>query len=186
MKYKIAFFAFSIIAFSFMISAEIDLKEANVMDVERIGDRFSVTLYHDDSGESGYANWWQIETLEGDRIVRRELLHSHGTQNFTRSDTVEIPDNTSKVVVRGHDQIHGYGGQTIIYNIETGEKRFVDQGSEPGNLSQTGLEEQDKSKNRSEKSNIQGHEHPHPHPHSDSGESTNTVEEILFTLIKLI
>ena len=90
----------------------LDLREANVTDVEVERDgagryRFDVTLYHDDDGEDGYANWWQVETLAGKRLGRRELLHAHGTQEFTRSATIEIPEGIDRVVVRGHDQIHG-------------------------------------------------------------------------------
>ena len=93
----------------------LDLREANVVDatIER-GDggyRFDVALHHDDAGEEGYADWWQVERLDGTRLGRRELLHAHDRQPFTRSATVEIPDSVSCVVVRGHDQTHGYGGQ---------------------------------------------------------------------------
>ncbi|MDY7081337.1 MAG: hypothetical protein SXQ77_02765, partial [Halobacteria archaeon] len=41
---------------------DLDLREANVVgvsfDVEDDVYNFDVTLYHDDDGESGYANWW--------------------------------------------------------------------------------------------------------------------------------
>jgi hypothetical protein len=47
---------------------DLDLREANVVDVAFEGSggsyRFDVTLYHDDDGESGYADWWQVETLD--------------------------------------------------------------------------------------------------------------------------
>ncbi|WP_436929582.1 hypothetical protein [Halosimplex halobium] len=114
---------------------ELDLQEANVtaVAVEPAGDgayRFSVTLYHDDDGEDGYADWWQVETLDGERLGRRELLHAHSTAPFTRSDTVEIPSNTTCVVVRGHDQTHGYGGQAMLVTVDSGATRAVDQGSE--------------------------------------------------------
>ena len=51
-------------------AADLDLREANVTGVEleaRDDDtyRVSVTLIHDDDGEDGYANWWQVETLDG-------------------------------------------------------------------------------------------------------------------------
>jgi hypothetical protein len=74
----------------------LDIREANVMAVEWEGTRggeveFSVTLYHDDEGEDGYANWWQVETLHGERLGRRELLHAHGTRTFTRSKTIAVP-----------------------------------------------------------------------------------------------
>ncbi|MWG36739.1 hypothetical protein [Halomarina oriensis] len=115
-------------------TTDLDLREANVTAVtvdptEEGSYEFSVTLYHDDSGEDGYANWWQVESLDGDRLGRRELLHAHGTQEFTRSATVEVPDGDC-VVVRGHDQTHGYGGQAMTVNVETGATRVVAQGSE--------------------------------------------------------
>lgn len=113
---------------------DLDLREANVVEVafDR-GDgtvRFDVTLYHDDDGEAEYANWWQVETLDGDRLGRRELLHAHSTAPFTRSETIDVPDGVTCVVVRGHDQIHEYGGQAAIVNLESGETNLVRQGSE--------------------------------------------------------
>jgi hypothetical protein len=118
---------------------ELDLREANVVEVavSRSGGsyRFDVTLYHDDDGEDGYANWWQVETLDGRQLGRRELLHAHSTAPFTRSETVSIPDGTTYVVVRGHDQTHGYGGQAMVVNVDTGETETVRQGPEPRDLS---------------------------------------------------
>ena len=114
---------------------DLDLQEANVLDVEvEAADgayRFSVTLYHDDGGEDGYANWWQVETLEGEQLGRRELVHAHGTAPFTRSETVEIPEGVSCVVVRGHDRTHGYGGQAMLVDVGTGATKAVRQGPEP-------------------------------------------------------
>ncbi|WP_327053524.1 hypothetical protein [Halomicrococcus gelatinilyticus] len=113
----------------------LDLREANVVGVEYDGDgesyRFSVTLFHDDDGEPGYANWWQVETLAGDQLGRRELVHAHGTQRFTRSDTVEIPSGTRYVVVRGHDETHGYGGRAVVVDLDDGTTDAVGQGSKP-------------------------------------------------------
>jgi hypothetical protein len=113
--------------------SDLDLREANVtaVDFEPLGDgryRFDVTLIHDDAGEDGYANWWQVETTDGTRLGRRELLHAHGTREFTRSETIDVPDRTTLVVVRGHDQTHGYGGQAMIVNLETREMEAVRQG----------------------------------------------------------
>ncbi len=93
--------------------------------------RFSVTLLHDDDGEDGYANWWVVESLDGTELGKRELLHAHSTQEFTRSETISIPEGTTCVVVRGHDQTHGYGGQAMLVNLETGATRAVEQGAEP-------------------------------------------------------
>lgn len=118
------------------VSDELDLREANVTDVSiesRGGNsyRFDVTLYHDDDGESEYANWWQVEDLQGNRLGRRELLHAHSTAPFTRSETIDIPDGVSCVIVRGHDQIHEYGGQAMLVDVETGATRAVRQGIDP-------------------------------------------------------
>ncbi|MFC5365794.1 hypothetical protein [Salinirubrum litoreum] len=116
-------------------SAALDLREANVVGVavEAQDDgqyRFDVTLVHDDDGEDGYANWWQVETTGGERLGRRELLHAHGTREFTRSETISVPEGVTRVVVRGHDQTHGYGGQAMVVDLVSGETRVVRQGEE--------------------------------------------------------
>lgn len=114
---------------------DLDLREANVVGVtvERSGEAydFDVTLHHDDDGEEGYANWWRVERLDGARLGRRELLHAHSRQPFTRSESVEIPDSVGCVVVRGHDRTHGYGGRLAVVDLESGTVRSVDQGPEP-------------------------------------------------------
>jgi len=121
------------------MTADLDLREANVVGVE--SDRqgrmvtFDVTLHHDDDGEDGYANWWQVETLDGEQRGRRVLTHPHSRQPFTRSDTFEIPTDISCVVVRGHDETHGYGGQAALVALDTGTVRFVDQGTESQSFS---------------------------------------------------
>jgi len=114
---------------------DLDLREANVVAVEfEAGEggeyRFDVTLLHDDEGEDGYANWWQVETTDGERLGRRELLHAHGTREFTRSETIAVPEGVTRVVVRGHDQTHGYGGQAMVVDLTSRETRAVRQGAE--------------------------------------------------------
>jgi hypothetical protein len=115
-----------------------DLREANVTAVAvstaSDGVRFDVTLYHDDAGESGYANWWVVETRGGEELGRRDLAHSHGTREFTRSATVSVPEAFECVVVRGHDQTHGYGGRAALVSVASGATAFVDQGSERKSL----------------------------------------------------
>ena len=94
---------------------DLDLREANVTAVEFEGVDgsydFAVTLYHDDDGEDGYANWWQVESLDGDQLGRREL-----------------PSGATCVVVRGHDQTHAYGGRAMLVNLDSGATRAIDQG----------------------------------------------------------
>jgi len=62
------------------------------------------------------------------------LRHAHSRQPFTRSETVTVPDGVDCVVVRGHDQTHGYGGQVALVNLGSGETRTLDQGSERESL----------------------------------------------------
>ncbi|MFC4405652.1 hypothetical protein [Haloarchaeobius iranensis] len=114
---------------------DLDLREANVVAVAaEDGDgsyAFDVTLHHDDDGEDGFVDWWQVERLDGSRLGRRELLHAHSRQPFTRSETIEIPGEVTCVVVRGHDRTHGYGGVAMLVDLESGATRRVDQGTEP-------------------------------------------------------
>jgi hypothetical protein len=114
--------------------ANLDLQEANVVEVafeETNGQySFDVALHHDDDGEDGYANWWQVERLDETQLGRRKLLHAHSQQPFTRSETIEIPDEVDCVVVRGHDQTHGYGGQAMLVNLDSGGTRAVTQGAD--------------------------------------------------------
>jgi len=113
----------------------LDLREANVVDVAVASAdgryTFDVTLHHDDDGEDGYANWWQVERLDGTQLGRRDLLHAHSRQPFTRSETVDVPADVTCVVVRGHGETHGYGGQSMTVDVESGAVRAIDQGPEP-------------------------------------------------------
>ena len=124
------------------MSSELDLREANVVSVV-IDDSdgastFTVGLHHDDAGEDGYADWWQVETLDGTQLGRRDLLHAHeNNQPFERSESIEIPDDVTCVVVRGHDQTHGYGGQAVIVNLDSGGQNAIRQGSERQTVSES-------------------------------------------------
>ena len=121
-------------------ATDLDLREANVTDVEiERSDgsyRFSVTLYHDDDGEEGYADWWQVESLDGDQLGRRDLAHPHSTDPFTRSETVEVPDDIDCVVVRGHDQTHEYGGRAMLVTLDGSATRRMEQGPDPDSFSE--------------------------------------------------
>jgi len=114
-------------------TAAIDLREANVTAVAFDGVpgadvRFHVTLYHDDIGEDGFANWWQVEAVDRSRLGRHELFHSHGTTPFTRSTTIAMPEEQECVFIPGHDQTHDYGGRAVLGNLRTGATKGVLQG----------------------------------------------------------
>lgn len=111
----------------------LDLREANVIAVtyEAISPgevRFDVTLLHDDDAEApSFADRWFVEDLEGNVLGERILAHSHGTQPFTRSATIHIPTEINIVIVRGHDQLHGLGGQSMRVDLGTGEMLAFDE-----------------------------------------------------------
>jgi len=106
---------------------EFDLREANVLNVafqHLDGDqyRFDVTLLHNDVDEApDFADWWQVEDLDGNLLGRRVLTHSHDNLPFTRSGTIAVPESTTQVIVRGHDMRHGYGGRSMHVDLLTGE-----------------------------------------------------------------
>ena len=107
---------------------QLDLRFAHVLEVSytplsEAQVRFDVTLVHDDESEAPeYADWWQVEDLSADVLGMRILTHSHGSQPFTRSDTIDIPAGVELVIIRGHDMRHGFGGQAIQLNLVTGEQ----------------------------------------------------------------
>jgi hypothetical protein len=107
--------------------SKLDLREANVIAasievLENNDYRFDVTLQHDDEGEApSYADYWQVEDLNGNILGKRVLTHSHGNEPFTRSKIIPIPDDIAILIVRGHDMMHGFGGQAIRINLSTGE-----------------------------------------------------------------
>jgi hypothetical protein len=118
----------------------LDLREANVTAVDldrREGRTFdvAVTMIHDDDGEDGYANWWQVATLDGERLGRRDLAHPHGTRAFTRSDRMTVPEGITCVVVRAHDETHGYGGQALLVDVASGATATRRQGADPAAFS---------------------------------------------------
>jgi hypothetical protein len=41
-----------------------------------------------------------------------------------------MPANVSLVVVRGHDQTHGYGGRGIVVDLETNSTQTIQQGTD--------------------------------------------------------
>jgi hypothetical protein len=106
---------------------DLDLQEANVLEVEfeALDDgryRFDVTLLHDDDGEAPlYADRWEVWDTAGNMLGERVLTHSHGTQPFTRSATIEIPEGVTTVLVRAHDMQHGHGGQSMEVDLISGQ-----------------------------------------------------------------
>ncbi|MEH6632170.1 MAG: hypothetical protein V7776_15225 [Halopseudomonas aestusnigri] len=99
--------------------------EADVVTVEAHQEsnghwRFNVTVRHDDTGWDHYVNKWDIVSEDGEVIATRVLHHPHeNEQPFTRSlSGVEISSEVKSVIVRAHDSVDGYGGQTQIVSFD--------------------------------------------------------------------
>ncbi len=84
--------------------------------------RFNVTVRHADAGWDHYADKWEVVTPDGKVIDTRVLAHPHDNeQPFTRSlGSVRIPGGLTKVRVRAHDKVHGYGGREMEVDVKTG------------------------------------------------------------------
>lgn len=88
---------------------------------------FHVTVSHPDKGWDDYADGWDVVTPDGTALkpessakFTRTLLHPHvNEQPFTRSQSgIIIPTGETKVRVRAHDIVDGYGGKEIIVDLD--------------------------------------------------------------------
>jgi hypothetical protein len=88
---------------------------------------FTVTISHPDTGWEDYADGWDVILPDGTVLKKapsdqftRLLTHPHvDEQPFTRSQSgIKIPGNAQVVIVRAHDLVDGYGGETVIVNLE--------------------------------------------------------------------
>lgn len=81
--------------------------------------RFDVTLRHADTGWEHYADRWEVIGPDGTVLGTRVLLHPHvHEQPFTRSlSGVKIPAGVERVILRGRDSEHGWGGREMQVDI---------------------------------------------------------------------
>lgn len=87
---------------------------------------FYVTVRHPDTGWEDYADGWDVLMPDGTVLkpdpnspFTRLLTHPHeNEQPFTRSQGgIVIPDGVTRVLVRAHDLVDGYGGQEIWVDL---------------------------------------------------------------------
>lgn len=87
---------------------------------------FHVTVSHPDTGWQDYADGWDVVTQDGTVLKRNEedpftrlLLHPHeDEQPFTRNQSgIYIPAGVSKVTVRAHDLVSGFGGKEVTVDL---------------------------------------------------------------------
>lgn len=70
--------------------------------------RVNVTLSHPDSGWDHYADGWEVLDQDGTGLGFRELLHPHEhEQPFTRSLTIQIPADTTRIYIRAQCNVDG-------------------------------------------------------------------------------
>jgi hypothetical protein len=110
-------FQFGVVIFFMWSAVPVTAGEADVLAVEvtRAADGtyvFTATVRHDDAGWDHYADRWELLAPDGTVLATRVLLHPHeDEQPFTRSLTgVAIPPGITRVRVRAHDKVHGFGG----------------------------------------------------------------------------
>lgn len=81
---------------------------------------FGTSVQHNDQGWDHYADAWEVIDLDGHKLGYRQLYHPHDhEQPFTRSQcNIDIPSDTSQVVVRAKCNKHGYGGKAMLVKLE--------------------------------------------------------------------
>lgn len=106
--------------------------EANVVSLmyreEGSDYRFFVGI--DPPNETRGADWWQVETLDGAKVERKEFDSPRAGDRFETAATVTVDDPSAGLVVRAHDADVGYGGQVMLANIEQENLAIEKQGSE--------------------------------------------------------
>ena len=104
-------------------AAALHAGEADVVDgaVTALGDgryRIDATVLHADEGWDHYADRWDVLAPDGRVLGVRELAHPHeNEQPFTRSLTLEIPADVTRVTLRANDSVHGTGGATLELEV---------------------------------------------------------------------
>jgi hypothetical protein len=105
-----------LITFSFLFAGDSLAGKPEVLDVKvncpiKSHCNFLVTVQHADAGWNHHADRWEV--LAPDRTVLglRALWHPHvNEQPFKRLlERVAIPADVTRVIIRAHDSVHGYG-----------------------------------------------------------------------------
>lgn len=83
---------------------------------------FAVTIESPDTGCAQYADWWEVVSGDGEKLLyRRVLLHSHiDEQPFTRSGGLVDIGLDDVVAVRAHMNSTGYGAVLMLGSVSGG------------------------------------------------------------------
>ena len=95
-----------------ILSAELSGPDGTEYDI-------AVTVSSPYDSPDRYADGWRVLDEDGNVLAEHELAHDHANeQPFTRSrGPFIIPEGVAKITVEGHDQEHGYGGETITIDV---------------------------------------------------------------------
>ncbi len=113
------------------LSNPVSASEADVISVDvkcrELVCEFAVTLKHADEGWNHYADGWEVLGEDRKLLAKRVLRHPHvNEQPFTRSlPGVKLPAGTTRVIVRGHDKVHDYGGVEVSVEIPAAKREPV-------------------------------------------------------------
>lgn len=78
--------------------------------------RVNVTLSSTYDSPQRYADAWRVLDGEDKELGIRILGHDHANeQPFTRSEKIDIPDDTNIVYIEGRDQANGWSGQRFEF-----------------------------------------------------------------------
>ena len=101
-----------------------DQAHPDVLEAELTGQQdgqfmIAVTISSPYDSPDRYADGWRVMTPDGEVLAEHELAHDHANeQPFTRTrGPFEIPEDVTGVVVEGHDQENGYGGETVTVEV---------------------------------------------------------------------
>ena len=119
MKIILVTILFSFLYLGVVYADEANVKKVKVVKVHKRTYLFRVTIIHKDEGWKHYADKYEVVSPDGKVLGTRILLHPHvDEQPFTRALAgVKIPEGIKEVIIRAHDSVHGYGGQTMKVTI---------------------------------------------------------------------
>lgn len=82
--------------------------------------RLEVTILHPDTGWDHYADGWEVQDGDGNRLGYRLLHHPHvDEQPFTRAlDDLSLPDGTPEIFVRAHCSVDGWSSTPVRVSLD--------------------------------------------------------------------
>jgi len=103
----------------FVLAGEVKIIEADFHQTSSNKWSVNVTLEHDDTGWSHYADNWRVVDMEGNVLGDRVLHHPHvGEQPFTRGlSSINIVEDTKVVYIEAHDKKHGWTSDRLMIDI---------------------------------------------------------------------